>query len=558
MVESLVDDGFNRIVILGFDGLFQLGRFVHELPDVLFIRAAEGHHVHFFAVGPDHADFLADQDVLTLPDGDILRRGRCFWLAAARRRLMDEVAAVSARRIGFDLPGFFAGQGQRQRVVVGILEVFGHGAEIEQEEMLLLVFGVADAKSEQPGAASLDLDVLGGRKNGAHQADVEQVTAVVARAQHIHRNGDALGPLAVPKLLGDGGGIFNTAGNRNGDAGLNVVENLRQRCGVGLIHSKHDGLAEFAAGVFLRVFQERFAHQAVAARREDLPLQILNLEAFLLLVDDHRPTGFIQGLRRNVRAQVKDLRQAEERAFGVFHGVNDVIPEGRESGLAAEVVVGIAEQPRFRRFGVLLLQLLQVDVLQVSLGRGRQADASRLEELHDLSGIAVNGTVRLVVDDQIEMEGRELLAVAAVNHERLEGRHHDARAKQLARIAASRLVKHGFELSENDVELLKRLLRQLDAVNDEQNPLGVARDEEAANQSGTKEGFPGAGGHLQQKLAEAFVVEQGAEGVNRLNLIPANNQVGTKSLEPVGGDDLAHQGARRLEILEPQPFQVGP
>ena len=37
VIEPLVDDGFNRVVILGFDCLFQLGRLLHELPDVLLV-----------------------------------------------------------------------------------------------------------------------------------------------------------------------------------------------------------------------------------------------------------------------------------------------------------------------------------------------------------------------------------------------------------------------------------------------------------------------------------------------------------------------------------------
>ena len=57
------------------------------------------------------------------------------------------------------------------------------------------------------------------------------------------------------------------------------------------------------------------------------------------------------------------------------------------------------------------------DVLQIRLRRGGQADACRLEELHRFSRIAIDGAVGLIVDDEIEVEGRELLAVAAVGHE---------------------------------------------------------------------------------------------------------------------------------------------
>ena len=43
-----------------------------------------------------------------------------------------------------------------------------------------------------------------GRKDWAHQADIEQVAAIVAGGKHVHGNGDALGAFAVAKFLGDG------------------------------------------------------------------------------------------------------------------------------------------------------------------------------------------------------------------------------------------------------------------------------------------------------------------------------------------------------------------
>ena len=98
-----------------------------------------------------------------------------------------------------------------------------------------------------------------------------------------------------------------------------------------------------------------------------------------------------------------------------------------------------------------------------------------LKELNDFAGIAVNRAVRLVVHHEIKMERREFLAVTAVNHERLQRRHHDARAKQFARPAARGFVKDGLVFREHDVEIFQRLLGEFDAVNDEKHALGVAR-----------------------------------------------------------------------------------
>ena len=107
------------------------------------------------------------------------------------------------------------------------------------------------------------------------------------------------------------------------------------------------------AGSRWACLRKGLAHDAVAGGRENLPFKVLNLEVLFLLVDDDRPAGFGQGLGGDVGAEVEDLRQAEERAFGVFDGVDDVVAEGREAGLAAEVVVGVAELAGFEGLGVL-------------------------------------------------------------------------------------------------------------------------------------------------------------------------------------------------------------
>ena len=70
--------------------------------------------------------------------------------------------------------------------------------------------------------------------------------------------------------------------------GLNVIQDFGQCRGVGLVDRKDDGLADLARGIALRLTQERFAHDAVAVRSENLPFQVLNLEIFLLLVDQRQ------------------------------------------------------------------------------------------------------------------------------------------------------------------------------------------------------------------------------------------------------------------------------
>ena len=61
----------------------------------------------------------------------------------------------------------------------------------KQEEMLLLVFGVADAESEKPLATALYLNVFSRGENGAHQSDVEQVATITALRNFLYCDGHA-------------------------------------------------------------------------------------------------------------------------------------------------------------------------------------------------------------------------------------------------------------------------------------------------------------------------------------------------------------------------------
>ena len=70
----------------------------------------------------------------------------------------------------------------------------------------------------------------------------------------------------------------------------------------------------------------------------------------------------------------------------------------------------------------------------------------------------------------------------------------------------------GLELRQDDREILHRLLRKFDAVDDEQNALGVAGREEAADESGAEKRFAGARRHLKQEFAATFHVEWPGDG----------------------------------------------
>ena len=83
-------------------------------------------------------------------------------------------------------------------------------------------------------------------------------------------------------------------------------------------------------GISLGFFQKCFAHDSVALGREYFSFQVLDFEILFLLIDDDRPAVFGQGLGGDVGANVENLWQAEERAFGIFDRVHDVVAEGWE------------------------------------------------------------------------------------------------------------------------------------------------------------------------------------------------------------------------------------
>jgi hypothetical protein len=97
----------------------------------------------------------------------------------------------------------FAGLGQLEDLVVVevLLEVFAVGEEVEELEggLLRLLDAVLEmavveellAEVVLAGAAALDLDEVGGREDGADQAEVEDVRAVVAGGHHADGDADA-------------------------------------------------------------------------------------------------------------------------------------------------------------------------------------------------------------------------------------------------------------------------------------------------------------------------------------------------------------------------------
>ena len=105
--------------------------------------------------------------------------------------------------------------------------------------------------------------------------------------------------------------------------------------------------------------------------RENLSLEILDLEVLLVLVDQDRPTRILQRLGGNIRPAVNDLGQAEERTFRVLYSLDDVVAERGLSRLATEVVIGIPELAGLQRFRVFGGKLVEIDVDAFQIVEGK-------------------------------------------------------------------------------------------------------------------------------------------------------------------------------------------
>src|ERR1035437_2936012 len=161
------------------------------------------------------------------------------------------------------------------------------------------------AKVVLAGAASLDLDEIGGRKDRTKETEVEDVGAVVAGGHHADRDADArlaglvggqkiarAEQVVVAEVDGELLGVGYLGGDLHGEVRLvlagehavgHLIEYLRQLGGVVLADGKDDRLADFAADrVAQGVLQERLAKELVSGIRKEAPLELALLEGLLL------------------------------------------------------------------------------------------------------------------------------------------------------------------------------------------------------------------------------------------------------------------------------------
>src|SRR5712691_898452 len=200
-------------------------------------------------------------------------------------------------------------------VVELLLEVFAIGEEVEQLEggLLRLQDAIFEAVVEElfeevvlTGAAPLDLDEVGRGKDGAEEAEIEDVGAIVAGGHHANRHADArlaglvsgqevgrTEQVVVGEVDAELLGVGDLRGDLHGEIGLvlagehavgHLIEDLSQLGGVILADSEDDGLADLAADRIAQgIFQKGLAEQLVRGVGEEALLELALLEGLLLV-----------------------------------------------------------------------------------------------------------------------------------------------------------------------------------------------------------------------------------------------------------------------------------
>ena len=157
-----------------------------------------------------------------------------------------------------------------------------------------------------------------------------------------------------------------------------------------------------------------------------------------------------------------------------------------------------------------------VEPLEVVARRGGEAELVADEVVEHGAGVAADGAVRFVGDDQVEVGRREELLVLVVEEQRLHGGDDDLRPPP---VVAVLLVDHRLEVGgEQRREGLLGLILQFEAIHQEQHAPGVAGAQEELDDGGGGQRLAGAGGHLEQEAVFAFV-DGLLQGVDGLQLI---------------------------------------
>jgi hypothetical protein len=103
----------------------------------------------------------------------------------------------------------------------------------------------------------------------------------------------------------------------------------------------------------------------------------------------------------------------------LFHAVQQGVSEGGLAVLAAEGTVGIQQQAAFALTRIAGARIGTVEPAEVVARRGAEAEFVAHEVVEDGAGIAADGAVRFVGDDEIEVGRRKELLVFIIGEQGL-------------------------------------------------------------------------------------------------------------------------------------------
>lgn len=254
-----------------------------------------------------------------------------------------------------------------------MFEIFAVAKEIEQFVMSFFMLhrfappirfkGMAEG--EHARAAPFHLHEFGGRKDGAHQSQVEQVLAVIASGHHADGDAHARPGAAVAgQKMGAAGqvvvgkgdshllGVHHVRGNLHGKVRVvfagehevrDLVENLGDPGGMAPADAEDDALADLAAdGVFLGVFHESAAELDIGVLGKEMTLKIALVEdlfgAFLVIGFRHQRIALIrEQLGGDLGAAVNGLRIDQA---AIAHAIRQGIAVSGYIAIAAEGLIG--------------------------------------------------------------------------------------------------------------------------------------------------------------------------------------------------------------------------
>ena len=421
-------------------------------------------------------------------------------------------------------------------VVVLLFEILAVGKEVKELEMLLGdgngVVGagrrfVFIGKGVFPRAASLDLDKILRREDRTHEAEVENVFAVVAGGHHSDGDANAgFGRLvtgevgvepavAVEVVVGEGEGHLlgqvDTAGDLAGKVGIvparpevmrHLVQNGCDLGGVVLGHAEDEGLADLAGdGVLQGVLEEGLAENCVCLAGQEFTFEILVrvnlLDKLAVFVRHHHGIALIgKHLGGDLRAGIGDDGVHKE---SISHAVQQAVAVGGFTRGAAERFIGVQQQAAFDLSRIVCANIF--DVLKVVFGCGGQAQLVADEIVEHRPAVAPDAAVGFVRDNQIKVGRREQLTVLVIEQKGLDGRDDNF---SLSPVVAFLLVDDRLVVVfEVTGEGLVGLVLQFKPIHEEQDPPGIARAKEQPDHGGGNQRLARAGGHLEQEAAVA-------------------------------------------------------